>query len=226
MGEKPILMSGPMVRALLAGTKTQTRRAVKPQPSPEWYPVVQRYHPAIERRGEVVPGPEVFGAADELDGRPCPYGAPGDRLWVKETWSAPPTYDAAKPTDLAEDTPIRYAAEGAVRGVSERFVDADGLIAIGRLRPSIFMRRWMSRITLEITDVRVQRLQEIGEEDARAEGVTAAPFCKAGRPAGMEHAEAFEDLWGSINGEREGCSWAANPWVWVISFRRVEVPRA
>jgi hypothetical protein len=87
--------------------------------------------------------------------------------------------------------------------------------------PNIFLPRWASRITLEVTEVRVQRLQEISEEGAKAEGVLPAPFCKAGRPDGMEHVEAFEDLWDSINGERPGCSWDANPWVWAISFRRL-----
>jgi hypothetical protein len=92
-----------------------------------------------------------------------------------------------------------------------------------RWRPSIHMPRWASRLTLKATGVRVERLRDISEEDARAEGVTAAPFCKAGRPAGQEHVEAFEGLWRSINGAE---SWDLNPWVWVVSFKHVETEAA
>src|SRR5690606_197652 len=87
MKERPIIFSAPMIRAILAGTKTQTRRAVKPQPSSEWCPKVGTYHPTmIDRYGEEYPGAEVYGASDEREGRVCPYGQPGDRLWVRETW--------------------------------------------------------------------------------------------------------------------------------------------
>jgi hypothetical protein len=87
-----------------------------------------------------------------------------------------------------------------------------------RWRPSIYMPRWASRITLEITSVRVERLGDISEDDARAEGVAPVPFCKAGRRDGLEHVEAFENLWDRINGKR--ASWASNPWVWVVAFQR------
>lgn len=178
MRERPILFSGPMVRALLDGRKTQTRRVVKPQP-------VDPFDGAQLRTAV---------SAYALAG-PCPYGEPGDRLWVRETWAK-----AGEQGDRVE-----YRADTA---------DPKA----GKWRPSIFMPSWASRITLEVESVRVERLQDISEADARAEGVTPAPFTKAGRAAHLVHVEAFESLWGSINGPD---SWAANPWVWVVAFRRV-----
>jgi hypothetical protein len=151
--ERPILFSAPMVRAILDGTKTQTRRIMK--------------------------------TAE------CKYGKSGDRLWVRETWqevSWPPT--------------------------GPRFVyKADGDASPDRWRPSIHMPRWASRITLEVESVRVERLQECSEADAKAEGCS---------PLGDDTSQAYRlgymHLWGQINGPG---SWEANPWVWVITFKRI-----
>lgn len=195
--EHPILFSGPMARAILEGRKSVTRRVVKPQPVVGdggcWYPEPPR-KTAHRARHYANDAHLRKGLARDF----CPYGTPGDRLWVRETWGK---LDMGSVCYRADDEPA---------------VPADG-----RWRPSIHMPRWASRITLEVTEVRVQRLQEISEEDAKAEGVEAVPFCKAGRPDGMEHVEAFEGLWTDINGKRPGCSWDANPFVWVISFRRL-----
>lgn len=224
MRERPILFSAPMVRALLDGRKTQTRRVVKlPR---NWVPnhdsrpdITSNGSLCVEPRGVAV----TEDTEDTYDVLRCPYGAPGDRLWVKETWAAPPSCDTIKPSDLDPLTPIRYASDGVVRGVSKRFVDKDGCIAIGKGRPSIFMPRWASRITLEVTGVRVERLQAISEEDAMTEGVDlkseAWPDFPEAMPISLKPRYAFELLWESINGRD---SWAANPWVWVVSFQRVE----
>lgn len=213
MRERPILFSAPMVLAILAGKKSQTRRLVKPQDieNVDGVPFLLSY---------------MTGEPDPVQ-LPCPFGAPGDRLWVKETWSTPPGhYELMTPREMSEQTPLRYAADGVVKGVSKRFVDSQGRIAIGRLRPSIFMRRWMSRITLEVTSVRVERLQDISEEDARAEGVSprdAAIVFGAGEiqpQLNSTHRGAFAVLWDSLNAER--APWSSNPWVWVVAFKRVQ----
>lgn len=199
--ERPILMSGPMVRAILDGRKTQTRRVVKPQPTfvnAEALYVIQEFPDEPHR---------------EID---CPYGKVGDRLWVKETFCTPFTIGAP-----GQGQKIRFRASHVEDGFTYKW------------RPSIFMPRWASRITLEIVSVRVERLQHISEEDAIAEGVEPlrklAPqmphhwksyrlsgdgtFCEA------TAWDSYRTLWESINGNG---SWAANPWVWVVEFKRVE----
>lgn len=191
MKERPILFSGEMVRAILDGRKTQTRRIVKAVGPDNWLKGASNH---------------VVHALDH-----CPYGQPGDRLWVRETWSTCPMYDKQKPSEMGPEYfgTIRYKASG------ERS---------GKLRPSIFMPRWASRITLEIKDVRVERLNSISEEDAKAEG---APDYQEGINAPPPedgdyqwcYAASFRNLWQSINGAE---SWQANSWVWVIEFSRVE----
>ncbi len=198
MKERPILFSAPMVRALLAGTKTQTRRPVKTQAC---------------ILGEEFPGPrgaDGFSRA-YLMHRECdrkamldlsPYGQPGDRLWVREAWRAALAYELTPPRDIPPGTPIAYQADGA--GTLPH-------INVGKLRPGMFMPRWASRITLEITEVRVERLQDISEADAAAEGVTTDPACPA--------YDAYAALWDEINGAG---AWEANPWVWAVSFKRIQ----
>ena len=171
--ERPILFSAPMVRALLAGTKTQTRRVVK-----------------VPKRMEGVTSPA--GALVDFD---CPYGRPGDRLWVRETFS----YDA-KLHFRGDRGPCWYWADG-----NPEYGDWT------KPRPSIHMPRWASRITLEITGVRVERLQSISEEDALAEGATL----HKDKDPDYGYAGWYRALWESINGPD---SWAANPFVWVIEF--------
>jgi hypothetical protein len=202
MTERPILFSAPMVRALLEGRKTQTRRIVKPQPSRDLYHL--ECLPSGEWRDE------------EISLGVCPYGRPGDRLWVKETHRL---FDKVWTPD-AMDTAVQYRADMRARILSGRYVGADE--ASGNWRPSIFMRRWMSRITLEITAVRVERLNDISEADAIAEGVdSTTPF--KWRPDEWQNktpnVARYAGLWESINGAG---SWAANPWVWAIEFRRIQ----
>jgi len=208
MKERPIIFSAPMVRAILAGTKTQTRRVVKPQPPealPAYAPKV--YWPARDRH---MTCNDLDGAAylqlerpSDYDGAHvmrggfgfrCCYGQPGNRLWVRESFR-----DA------------RAAMLGRV------LYRADGENICG-WKPSIHMPRHLSRITLEVTDVRVERLQDISVADAMAEGVVECNENLRGLEPCMEWRYAYEDLWDSINGPG---SWDANPWVWVIEFKRV-----
>ena len=203
MKDHPILFNGAMVRALLAGSKTQTRRVVKNDPGPYWNPQVGIYNPlVIESGGYEAPGPEIYGASDELHGRKCPYGQPGDRLWVRETFG----YNPDHPGILAH---CCYRADPGH--------EHDGIA----WKPSIHMPRAASRILLEIVSVRVERLQDISEKDARAEGVTIEDRHMAGYCAGQflpPSIRAYRDLWESISGDG---SWGANPWVWVVEFKRV-----
>ena len=203
MKERPILFSSSMVRALLAGTKTQTRRVVKRQP-PAGATFV-RYDPDSISWDAVTPARPMGG---NLGSQPqqmhftehCPYGAPGDRLWVRETWN---TFEGwAGYFYAADDHSFGIGADDDPDHIPEHAV---------RWRPSIHMPRWASRITLEITAVRVERLQDIDHDDARAEGCIGDDVDS---PAGH-----YETLWEQINGAG---SWAANPWVWVVSFRRIE----
>jgi hypothetical protein len=202
MKERPILFSAPMVRALLAGTKTQTRRVAK-----------FNYAGRLEKAGK------QWHRDDPNAVNACPYGQPGDRLWCKETWRTTRGLDHCKPTGLGFGAAIRY--EG------DQWRPGFGLVDPGKLRPSLFMRRWMSRITLEITEIRVERLQSISEADAEAEGVTpasrdhtaAAVAYIFGAKEFQAHKSAYATLWEQLNGAG---SWALNPWVWVVSFKRVE----
>lgn len=220
--ERPILFSGAMVRAILAGTKTQTRREIKPQPHAHWMPEVGMYAPTmIDRTGEQFPGPEVYGASDEFDGRKCPYGQPGDRLWVRESFQ--PIFAAGiEHNDTDWKTGKGYACKYPATDPIEEWIDADDNIT-SRCKPSIHMPRWASRLTLEVVEVRVERLGQISEADAIAEGVTYGPCRHEGHgescPATRTAQEAFKDLWWGING---GESWERNPWVWVVEFRRVK----
>ena len=207
MKERPILFSAPMVRALLAGTKTQTRRALRDQPC--MLPDFNRGHLSIRVRGAVY---QAF--SPNFPPVRCPYGEPGDRLWVRETWAAPHSEDARPPRAIQCDWMLIHYAATEDRG---------GLL----WRPSIHMPRWASRITLEITGVRVERLQNISEADAEAEGCTknhngyylGGPHAVSGRKQMATAQSAYRDLWESINGPG---SWDANPWVWVVEFKREE----
>lgn len=211
MKERPILFSGPMVRAILDGRKTVTRR------------VVQARHATEALHAEAL-NVGVRAAIDTMpDQIRCPYGAPGDRLWVRETWAA---YRCSVhgECDLVEGPPSAMRADDGIGWVDQGDVvyAADGESHPERWRSSIHMPRWASRILLEVVSVRVERLREITEYDAVREGVT--PF--RADPEGDcwtngKHRTAFEYLWNEINGWNPN-SWASNPWVWVVSFRRVE----
>jgi hypothetical protein len=227
MKERPILFSGEMVRAILEGRKTQTRRVVKPQP--EWLPEVKKVEACS---GFFWP----IGSMGQQCGLPLfknPYGQPGDRLWVRETW-APFYLDGTgmcKYIDPEEANAARYRATPEIivaypRNTAIGWRELVNRYMENRWHPSIHMPRWASRITLEITGVRVERLQDISEGDARAEGITdgGCTNCGEHEPCGCANPspdarDAFCWLWGQINGDG---SWHANPWVWVIEFERVK----
>lgn len=233
MKERPILFSGPMVRALLDGRKTQTRRIVKNQPPPDVSPIrVEHYHPTIiTRSGDEEPGAEIFGAySDDGDwGCKCPYGEPGDRLWVRETWQGPMweegTWDAD--TDYHSPKFCEYRADG---GPMPEYVDFEDNRHQG-WKPSIHMPRWVSRITLEVTGVRVERLHDITEADAAAEGIESLrnegehwkDYLRSTERCDelvcLNAFDSFRTLWDRINGDG---AWAENPWVWVVEFKRIE----
>lgn len=186
MKERPILFSGPMVRALLAGTKTQTRRVCKPARDQALSYVV------------AIPDTAMWGDEEGLaTSFACPYGRPGDRLWVRETWRV---FGGREYEYQQLASAVQYRADEV------GFEQKDW-------RPSIFMPRWASRITLEVTGARVERLNDISEADAVAEGIPPFPTSPSNIPR-MHYAT----LWNSINGAG---SWDANPWVWAISFKRV-----
>lgn len=197
MKERPILFSAPMVRALLAGTKTQTRRVVKPQPAGAW----------------AAPGKTT-----------CPYGVPGDRLWVRESaW-----FDRAQ-VDGVDGIrcffPGREVRFSTGQAGTAPFVCSAEMLDINtslRKRPSIHMPRWASRITLEITAVRVERLQDISEADAMAEGAPPShpSIDRISREFGYPDFSRswYGQLWDQINGPG---AWEENPWVWVVEFKRV-----
>lgn len=210
MKERPILFNGAMVRAILDGRKTQTRRIVKNQRHPY---------------GHLLTEDEV--AAEFNDGTcavRCPYGGPGDRLWVRETWAATGEFAGMKISELGEfgarirDTNIVYRADG------------DGYDEVSQSwRPSIHMPRWASRTTLEITGVRIERLRAITEYDAIAEGIEEC-HCEVqntrvwrnytpenGWTSRVSAKSSYRSLWEKINGS---ASWIENSWVWVIEFRR------
>jgi hypothetical protein len=191
MNERPILFSAPMVRAILAGTKTQTRRVVNPQPCGGF---------AVIELG-------ILSAAAVTDSRGalirCPYGKSGDRLWVRETW---------RPTGVCAGqwTSVYYRADKAQ---IDRPYFYPNLVK-GGWRPAIHMPRAACRLMLEVTAVRVERLQEITEDDARAEGISA--------PTSGSFRGGYAILWDSLNAKR-GFGWATNPWVWVVTFDRAAV---
>jgi hypothetical protein len=201
MKERPILFSGPMVRAILAGNKTKTRRVMGPQPHDAFAPVsngVRWYDNS---------GAGKFG--DQTIYR-CPYGVPGDRLWVRETFSST-EQEGAHPSD----------AEWVYRATDTDWETMEGW----RWKPSIHMPRGASRITLEITGIRVERLQEISQDDALAEGCVfnrgsvQGGWGVDGSVTHCSAVAAYRALWEAISGPG---SWDANPFVWVVEFRQIE----
>ena len=205
--ERPILFSAPMVRAILEGRKTVTRRPVKGL-STSFAVITAADESPLNSVCWNVGGPIIR----------CPYGKPGDRLWVRET------------TEVDEETsPVvrlaRYAADHQpVRYRHPEGDEYDGTVAHWdyprRSRPSIHMPRWASRILLEITDVRVERLHDISRADIRAEGMQCPPELASDdvSPNYRDwYPAAWRQLWESTGGD-----WAANPWVWVVEFKRVQ----
>ncbi|MCL7686176.1 hypothetical protein M8363_06410 [Klebsiella quasivariicola] len=250
MKERGMIFNGEMVRAILDGRKTQTRRIMKLQPKPSksrpgdfWFS--SKKLESMVHVSDLAPGNSPI--ADYhlfIQEHCCPFGAVGDRIWVRETWAD---------VNLDGAPAVAYRADDEVYDLmeNESLLDEDGAFNYqdtrvskyqfsawhsdlisgieGNWRPSIHMPRWASRILLEITDVRVERLNAISEEDAEAEGIDMealydsqdcydciADHNMTGRPTVTG---AFKYLWESIYGE-EG--WKSNPWVWVIEFNRVE----
>lgn len=226
MKEHPILFSASMVRAILDGRKTQTRRVVKPQPNP----VDPRYCGVVAaafRQGDFAWANK--GGSRTISCKPngptgwaeenSPYGKLGDRLWVRETFSGPYCFEA-------QDGFPAYPTSKWGRS-SGLWYWADGEPTHGdwtRPRPSIHMPRWACRILLEITGVRVERLNDISRDDAMAEGIVYQPDGGFGLADSTHYNFAdprfsYQSLWESINGAG---SWDANPWVWVVEFRRLQ----
>jgi hypothetical protein len=214
MKERPIIFSGEMVQAILEGRKTQTRRVIKP--GKYWWGGFQCKWYGIHPGG----GWHGVGSSYEADipeyakepcgdkGFPCPYGQIGDRLWVRERWWM----------DEDEQPVIFYTA-------TDKWSDIP-------MKSSIFMPRWASRITLEIINIRVERVQDISSTAAKAEGIQALQLQDENDPSawwesapGVNQARtavwSFQKLWDSINTKR-GYSWEPNPWVWVIEFKRID----
>jgi hypothetical protein len=215
MNEKPILFSPEMVRAILDGRKTQTRRVIREIKNREGMPV----HFSIDENG----WPVLDWSWEKMK---CPYGVPGDRLWVRETYQLIDNIHGGLTT--------LYKADDNSRKYTEEF------LARMKWQSPIFMPRMWSRITLEVVNVRVERVQEIGEEDAIKEGANCPPYtvfpqlykdeqdylAQGGFIYVAEDATRygptgkFACLWDKINAKR-GYAWSSNPWVWVIEFKRV-----
>ena len=246
MRELPILFSAPMVRAILSGRKTQTRRVVKlPNNNSlgEWEPTTVG---GSDARGIKHDEQAAIWHRRTGDCVCCPHGLPGDRLWVRETFSGPHYRTGEPPRLWHRLDDIHYWADGNPEAGDWT-----------RPLPSIHMPRWASRLTLEITGVRVERLQDISEDDAAAEGVESVDsrdhedrdggnfdrtlcgncgglrlYASLGPNLGVQfdtdcsecdtHAKRFRWLWEGINGSD---SWRANPWAWVVEFKRAEVSR-
>jgi hypothetical protein len=223
---RPILFSGPMVKAILDGRKGMTRRVVKPQPKATPY-------------GFSFPGQgiKIQGERDSwilLDNekhqrwieRCCPYGVPGDRLWVRESFLPCKGIGDRYPVqiDLASYVCFRDGSQKFRSGGSYyQEPPREGPLSWPSdvvWRPSIHMPRWASRLTLEITAVRVERLNAISEADAIAEGLRPWTHRTEGAITARRQ---FVELWDTINDKRPGCSWESNPWVWVIAFRRLGI---
>ena len=225
MKERGMIFNAEMVRAILDGRKTQTRRMMKPQPTPctlqkggHWWPS-NVFKTMLHIEEEMQNGKGGWGG---LVGDACPFGDVGDRIWVRETWA-------------------RYNIDQDSHDMAYRATTPEDWPEEGRWRPSMHMPRWASRITLEITGVRVERLNSISHEDAEREGIHTEvwdqtvvarnyaaedeffQFWSESMPHYVEMNElfraSFRSLWQSIYGEE---SWQANPWVWVIEFKRVE----
>ncbi|CDL45417.1 TPA: hypothetical protein M4206_000874 [Klebsiella pneumoniae] len=211
MKERGMIFNGEMVRAILDGRKTQTRRIMAPQPEQcprggHWWPS-NVFKTMLHVEDEMQNGKGGWGG---IVGDACPFGDVGDRIWVREAFAS----------GLSTKSTLAYRATHKREDLEDGFYDTI------KWTPSIHMPRWASRILLEITGVRVERLNAISEEDARAEGIIDGGCLNCGEPepCGCANPEpdatdAFAYLWQSIYGQE---SWNADPWVWVIEFKRVE----
>jgi hypothetical protein len=238
MAERPILFSGEMVRAILSGAKTQTRRPLTPQPYSNGFKYDRElgdilchndYLPPSAMLLDVGRGKKRYTTSDHEDWtHDCPFGLAGDRLWVRETYALiwPDEYE---PSDIRENV-VEYRADHPGKRYPGDWPDcpaSESDSSCPKWRPSIHMPRWASRLTLEIAEVRVERLMDITEADALAEGVESTPYRMA--DGTIDDAMSFDArtnfayAWDRIYGDRKNSTtWACSPWVWVLSFRRVE----
>ena len=247
MKETPILFTPANIRAILEDRKTQTRRVMPPVKHLGW----TGYMMSNDKTHAIECGPDY--PDDESDCVRNPYGVPGDRLWVREGWKTGDKLDRFNATEIAvkcieagyekPGAPLKFLADGKEFQFGDS--DKEDFGDWGRIRSGRFMPKWVARLWLEITDVRVERVQDISEKDAIAEGIYSERVitdvhCYGGRPV-EEQAErfwspkdsndddgcddavsAYAALWDSINGLRY--NWSSNPWVWCIEFRRVTWP--
>lgn len=221
MADRPIVFSTPMVQAILRelqapGTgKTQTRRVIQPQPE---FNAISGWWHVHNKHGGVMIASEADVPSEQMDY--IPY-AVGDRLWVRENWRTSALYDETKPRELREGAFLHYEADGAED--KRTGVGLNGLHTYGRLRTSRFMMKWMSRLTLHLTAVRVERLQAITEADAKAEGCEIPEFrIVMARPDGgpdyrmsNSYRAAYANLMDTLHGVG---TWDSDPWVAVLSF--------
>lgn len=244
--ERPIIFNAEMVRAILEGRKSQTRRYINPQPKGKqgclerWAESVATACGAsptskeIESKAKRMRG-KVFPFVNEATTRQysptCPYGKVGDVLYVRETWVTGKNLDDSTPSGMADKcldasyrrpwAPLKYPADGATDNAD--CIDDFG--GWGKKRPSIHMPKWASRIKLVVKDVRVERVRDISHVDACAEGIElinddAWRDYSDPNYTCIEPWDSFRTLWDSINGKKEGRDWASNPYVWCVEFER------
>lgn len=229
--ERPILMSGPMIKAILEGRKSMTRRVVKPMPFidfPTGFRLQEQYkldhHPkcSFVQAGMLCDCEAIYEPWKKERIAACPYGKVGERLWVRETWAIADIYDK----DSGNEGQMPFELNRGTRGISIWY-RAGGQKAYksatrGRWRPSIFMPKAASRITLEITGVRVERVDQISAWDIECEGTPENPMNQPiYRNDHFQRRKDFKYLWNSINDKR-GFGWDSNPFVWVVSFKKVK----
>lgn len=235
MTERPILFSGAMVRAILDNRKAQTRREVKPRVPKGFSPAYHGPSDGIGGSGNIICLFSDWGKDEKSTDRKYPY-AVGDVLWVRETCAPRRDVNARKDPEKAKQYCLYRADDESALEIDTHWHDYPACWT-----PSIHMPRWACRLRLEIAGVKVERLQDISEEDAKAEGVQthaqhygipeekdamygSTPWYRYdGQPCSATSARhSFETLWDSINGSREGCDWKSNPWVWALIFKKVE----
>ena len=230
MKETGLIFQGWGVRAIIAGTKTQTRRVVKPQPPAHCTYLCKAINGWAWTDGSTI---DYDYFPKDREALVCPYGVPGDRLWVRETFALQCNCDCENPP-FDDGRPIKRTVEGewGERWWQPHYQATDPPPALccesprckccsegepgPHWKPSIHMPRWASRLLLEITDVRVQRVQDITEEDAKAEGMIGSPL-----NGKVWHRENFSGSWDAINAKR-GFGWDVNPWVWALTFRKMD----
>lgn len=218
MKERGIIFTDESVRAILAGTQTQTRRIMKSLCSSGF--IFYDYlpndpYPYYFRRRDAVW--DSFKTVEALAAKYCPFGTVGDRLWVRETYAVWDGGEYARRNGQGVTFRADCLNHKGEEDADTRRCRQDYGVT---WKSPVLMPRWASRLTLAITDIRVERLQSITEEDAKAEGVQPIPFTRSGWPIDEPHRDAFAEAWDKLNTKR-GYGWTVNPWVWCISFQIV-----